>query len=158
MTSRLIILVLGIVFFSFGFYLISYQSNFGQQKPLNMQLMAQTFKAFNATKNSSAHTEHDPVIEVKEEVMDLENPTLKRGHEIYVKLGQCITCHGEQGEGKKEMQAPLLAGQAEWYTASQLAAFKNGTRKNDAMVPFLKDLTEQDFKDVAEYIKLLHVK
>ena len=99
-----------------------------------MQLMAQTFKAFNATKNSSAHTEHDPVIEVKEEVMDLENPTLKRGHEIYVKLGQCITCHGEQGEGKKEMQAPLLAGQAEWYTASQLAAFKNGTRKNDAMV------------------------
>ena len=61
------------------------------------------------------------------------------------------------GHGIVEKQAPLLAGQAEWYVVSQLNAFKNGLRKNEAMMPFLKDLTEQDFKDVAEYIKLLRV-
>lgn len=158
MTSRLIILVLGVGFFSFGFYLISYQKNFNQQEPLNMKLAVDTFKAHEAAKNHDGSTTHEAAVVEKEAVMDLENPTLKRGQEIYVNVGKCVTCHGEQGEGNKEKLAPLLAGQAEWYTAAQLAAFKNGSRVNEAMMPFIKDLAEQDFKDVAEYIKLLRVK
>lgn len=159
MTSRLIILVIAIIFFSFGFYLLSYQNNFDQHKPLNMKLATDTFKAHELL--VSPHEHAAPAAEEaiqKEIVIDLENPVIKHGHEIFHNLGQCVTCHGDQAQGLKEKNAPLLAGQEEWYTLSQLTAFKNGTRKNEVMLPFIKDLTEQDFKDVAEYIKLLRIK
>ena len=158
MTSRLIIVILGLIFFSFGFYLLSYQKNFSEQKTLNLQLAEDTLKAHQASLHTDENTLREGSASVaKVEVMDMNNPTIKRGHEIYHQVGQCVTCHGEEGQGIVEKQAPLLAGQAEWYVVSQLNAFKNGLRKNEAMMPFLKDLTEQDFKDVAEYIKLLRV-
>jgi cytochrome c oxidase subunit II len=40
----------------------------------------------------------------------------------------CSTCHGAQGEGNKDLNAPKLAGQAGWYLARQLQSFKAGVR------------------------------
>lgn len=40
----------------------------------------------------------------------------------------CIACHGTQGEGMQELNAPKLAGQSEWYLRKQLENYKNGVR------------------------------
>jgi cytochrome c oxidase subunit 2 len=40
----------------------------------------------------------------------------------------CISCHGAQGEGNEELQAPKLAGQEDWYLRNQLQLYKSGGR------------------------------
>lgn len=40
----------------------------------------------------------------------------------------CAACHGAQGEGNKDLNAPKLAGQGAWYVQRQLAQFKSGAR------------------------------
>jgi len=40
----------------------------------------------------------------------------------------CSTCHGAQGEGNPQLNAPKLSGQAGWYLAQQLQDFKLGIR------------------------------
>ena len=40
----------------------------------------------------------------------------------------CATCHGANGEGKPELNAPKLSGQYDWYIARQLNNFKSGLR------------------------------
>jgi cytochrome c553 len=72
-----------------------------------------------------------------------------KGQKLYKK---CIACHGKMGEGKKSQKAPRLAGQYDWYIVSSLKAFKSKVRKNPKMLPFIKRLSPQDFKDLAAYI------
>lgn len=64
----------------------------------------------------------------------------------------CILCHGQNGEGSEVEKGPKLAGQFEWYIYDQLVAFKNGTRKNVRMNPYLEKLNDNDFKNLAAYI------
>jgi len=48
----------------------------------------------------------------------------------------CATCHGADAKGNKDMGAPTLAGQADWYMFAQLQKFKSGMRgahPDDAM-------------------------
>jgi cytochrome c553 len=48
----------------------------------------------------------------------------------------CATCHGADAKGNKDMGAPTLAGQADWYMYTQLKKFKSGMRgahPDDAM-------------------------
>lgn len=40
----------------------------------------------------------------------------------------CQACHGVQGEGNAALNAPALAGQAEWYTTRQLSNYREGIR------------------------------
>ncbi len=40
----------------------------------------------------------------------------------------CAGCHGERGEGKRELLAPSIAGMPRWYTALQLEKFREGVR------------------------------
>ena len=61
----------------------------------------------------------------------------------------CTACHGEQGQGNKELGAPKLAGQGGWYLAQQLQSFKQGVRgshENDTygkqMIPFASMLAD----------------
>jgi cytochrome c553 len=49
----------------------------------------------------------------------------KRGRELYV---SCGGCHGIRGEGNRELMAPALAGQTDWYLVTQLARFRKGER------------------------------
>jgi len=78
-----------------------------------------------------------------------------KGKEIFEKTGKCITCHGEKAEGNPDQEAPRLAGQHDWYLHSQLTNFKSGERKNEKMLPYLGNLTEQDFQDVSGYLSKL---
>jgi cytochrome c553 len=86
----------------------------------------------------------------------LDTPELKRGHEVYTAVGKCNTCHGNYGEGKTSQKAPRLANQFEWYVYDQLVNMKAGVRVNAKMNPYLKNLTEQDFKAVANYLSKMH--
>lgn len=43
-------------------------------------------------------------------------------------FGLCVRCHGKNGEGKKNLQAPAIAGLPDWYILNQLKTFKKGDR------------------------------
>jgi cytochrome c oxidase subunit 2 len=75
----------------------------------------------------------------------------------------CATCHGPNGEGMKEMNAPALAGQEEWYIIRQLQNFKSGARGTNPadtyglqMAPMAQVLPDaQAIEDVAAYLSSL---
>jgi len=88
----------------------------------------------------------------------------QRGEKLYQ---TCVACHGKNGQGNPALQAPQLAGQYPWYTATQLKNFQNGVRGADAkndpkgamMRPMAENLeSEQDIEDVAAYIATLEPK
>lgn len=69
---------------------------------------------------------------------------------------QCITCHGEKGDGGVAQKGPRIAGQYDWYILKQLQDIKAGSiRKNPVMLPFINKLSEQDMEDLAAYISKL---
>jgi len=75
----------------------------------------------------------------------------------------CATCHGPDAKGNKDMGAPTLAGQADWYMYAQLQKFKNGMRgahpedamgaQMAAMSQTLADTTAM--LDVVSYVRKL---
>jgi len=75
----------------------------------------------------------------------------------------CATCHGQQAEGMKVMNAPALAHQEVWYLEHQLNSYRadfRGAHPEDAygaqMAPMAKTLAnEQAVKAVVAYIKTL---
>lgn len=80
----------------------------------------------------------------------------QRGQTLYK---ACIQCHGDNGLGLKEKNAPMIAGQHDWYIESSILAFKKGVeRKNPEMLPYIKNLTGQDIKDLAAYVSKMPVK
>ncbi len=65
----------------------------------------------------------------------------------------CIQCHGENGRGNPNEEAPSIAGQYDWYIVSSINQFKKGVeRKNPKMLPFIKNLSDSDINDLAAYI------
>ena len=93
----------------------------------------------------------------KVEVVVKEGPApAELGKIIYTEKGQCIKCHGANGEGNPAEEAPVLQGQHDWYIVSTLKKFQEKKeRRNPKMEPYIKDLTVEDFKNVAAYIKTL---
>lgn len=51
-----------------------------------------------------------------------------RGEQLYV---VCAACHGGQGEGSRELDAPRIAGLDDWYLLRQLLNYKEGLRGAD---------------------------
>lgn len=87
----------------------------------------------------------------------------EKGKALYA---NCVTCHKENAQGNRTLQAPRLAGLSDVYIFTQLLKFRNGSRgsaKGDlsgrsmqiAMEP-LKD--EQAMKDVAAYLTSLELR
>jgi len=69
------------------------------------------------------------------------------------KAAACAACHGVDGNASVEMY-PSIAGQSERYSAQQMALIATGQRTSGAsvaMVPFVKDLTPQDMRDIGAY-------
>ncbi|NOQ34907.1 MAG: c-type cytochrome [Methylococcaceae bacterium] len=66
------------------------------------------------------------------------------------KAGTCAGCHGAKGINKNA-QFPILAGQKAAYIASQLRAFKKGTRINPMMQSMAKNLSSEDINNLAAY-------
>ena len=75
----------------------------------------------------------------------------------------CGACHGAQGEGNPQLNAPKLAGQGTWYLSRQLMQFKQGARgahSNDVfgkvMAPMAATLADDAaVANVAAYIGTL---
>lgn len=75
----------------------------------------------------------------------------------------CTSCHGANGEGNRDLNAPRLAGMSEWYTRRQLHYYKDGIRgTNEAdtfgqqMAPMAQVLTDDTaVNNVAAYIATL---
>lgn len=75
----------------------------------------------------------------------------------------CTACHGQNGEGNPALNAPRLAGQADWYLARQLHHFREGLRgqhEGDAfgaqMRAFAAMLPDETaIRNVAAYIEAL---
>ncbi|KAK3596102.1 hypothetical protein CHS0354_027372 [Potamilus streckersoni] len=86
----------------------------------------------------------------------------QKGKELFT---VCASCHGEQGLGNKDLNAPPLAGLQDWYIVSQLEKFKSGIRGGDAekepigitMPPMAQTLADKKAShDVAQYILSLN--
>ena len=76
------------------------------------------------------------------------------GEQLYQK---CIMCHGENGQGKESRNAPRIAGQYDWYIVTALKDFKSGARKNPTMMPYIENLSESDYEDLAAYISSMEL-
>lgn len=59
--------------------------------------------------------------------------------------GRCFLCHGSRGEAASEL-FPRLAAQNAEYIAKQLANFKSGERKSDAMKAMAVELSSEDMR------------
>lgn len=74
----------------------------------------------------------------------------------------CVSCHGTQAQGRKNLEAPAIAGLPKWYISKQLNKFKNGGRgkhfKDIAgmrMRPMARTLKDTDIPIIAEYVSQL---
>lgn len=91
-----------------------------------------------------------------------QDPKPKAGSLEYSKqlYDGCVQCHGENGEGKREVGAPAIAGLTRWYVKRQLRNFQKEYRGWHAedlagkrMVPMAKALkTDEDLDLVAAYV------
>ncbi len=75
----------------------------------------------------------------------------------------CMACHGPQGEGNQDMNAPAIAGTGAWYLKRQLENFRTGARgtheddtHGQVMRPFAAMLSDDDaIRNLAAYIDTL---
>jgi len=68
----------------------------------------------------------------------------------------CQACHGVDGLSKVP-DAPNIAGQVEGYLATQLRAFRTGTRKSEAMNLVAAQLSDRDIDDLAAWYASIEV-
>jgi cytochrome c553 len=75
---------------------------------------------------------------------------LARAQTIEDKAAACASCHGEAGV-PPDKTFPVIWGQNQGYLYLQLRDFKRGTRKSDAMAPFVEQMERDDMMALAEY-------
>jgi cytochrome c553 len=70
---------------------------------------------------------------------------------------KCAVCHGDKGQGNALNFFPRLQGQHYSYTLRQLQWIRDGRRKNanPAMLMIIKDMADEDFAAIADYISRL---
>lgn len=71
----------------------------------------------------------------------------------------CTACHGPDGRGNAAAKFPAIGGQHAAYTAAQLKAFRDGSRRGDAnqmMRNIAATLTDDEIAAVAQYVQGLH--
>jgi len=92
-----------------------------------------------------------PVVTAPLEI-DLSKTTWGDAKAGQTKASACAACHGADGNSS-DPQYPRIAGQSERYVAHQMALIASGQRTGPAvaMVPFVKDLTPQDMRDIGAY-------
>jgi cytochrome c553 len=70
------------------------------------------------------------------------------------RIKQCGGCHGEDGNSRME-NIPSLAGQPEFFVMNQLVLMREGVRPIEAMMPFVKDLKDDEVTALARYFAKL---
>jgi cytochrome c553 len=76
--------------------------------------------------------------------------SLARAETIEDKAAVCASCHGEDGI-PPDKTFPVIWGQHQGYIYLQLRDFKRGSRKSDAMAPFVEQMERDDMMALAEY-------
>jgi len=84
------------------------------------------------------------------------------GKQVYQ---SCIACHGEQGQGNPQLNAPAIAGLGQAYIARQLGYFKSGVRGGDGADQFAQQMAsmsvvlsnDEAINNVSAYINQLSV-
>jgi cytochrome c553 len=64
--------------------------------------------------------------------------------------GMCAACHGNNGIAVQP-DAPNLAGQNALYTATQLRAYRDGSRTHEQMAVVARNLTDVQIADLAAW-------
>ncbi len=152
MESRLIIFLIFLTVLASALSLATYRKYFDPSKAVVLS-SNYVHEKQKAIADAAKPKVEQPV--TKKAVMSFATEEEKRGYEVYMKTGQCYSCHGKQGQGLESQVTPRLAGQYDWYLYEQLVAFKTKTRINVKMNPYLRRLEDQDFKDVAAYLSRL---
>jgi cytochrome c553 len=73
------------------------------------------------------------------------------------RIEQCAGCHGPDGNSRME-KIPSLAGQPEFFVLNQLFLMREGVRRVEAMMPYVKDLTDAAIDALAKYFSGLEPK
>jgi cytochrome c553 len=76
-----------------------------------------------------------------------------RGEKLYFGKS-CLSCHGVSGKGLSGY--PSLAGQSRWDLDRKLKNFRAGkkqTHKSSLMIPFAKNLTNREIRDLAYFLE-----
>ncbi len=87
------------------------------------------------------------------------SPEAQAGRKIFTQgiasqnVPACMLCHGEKGRGNATI--PRLAGQHSAYIERQLEAFASKARANEIMHENSKNLTPDQIRDVAAYVRSL---
>ena len=72
------------------------------------------------------------------------------------KAQACAVCHGPVGVAIAP-DAPNLAGQPAAYLATQLKAFRDGTRKHEVMTLMAKGLSDPDIAAIAGWFSSIRI-
>lgn len=77
-------------------------------------------------------------------------------------LERCASCHGFDGRGDDNMEAPAINGLPAWYIAGQLRHFRHGIRggherdpQGQAMMAAVANISEPDITALTEFMALL---
>lgn len=73
------------------------------------------------------------------------------------RIQTCGACHGEDGNSKME-NIPSLAGQPAFFMVNQLILMRERVRPVEAMMPFVKDLKDEDIVALADHYTKLQPK
>ena len=79
-----------------------------------------------------------------------------RGGNMEEQAAACIACHGPGGSGNPPAGYPAISGQHAVYIATQLKAYKAGTRRSDAsqmMRNVAAELSDDQIDAVASYVQ-----
>ncbi|MCU0969647.1 MAG: cytochrome c [Rubrivivax sp.] len=68
----------------------------------------------------------------------------------------CAVCHGAYGIANAP-DAPNLAGQPAFYVASQLRAYRNGSRRHEVMAVISRTLTDDDINNLAAWYAAIRI-
>jgi cytochrome c oxidase subunit 2 len=123
---------------------------------MQMAPMSRTLATPAALENVIAHIESLPNAEAATTITG----NVERGELLYQ---SCSVCHGENGEGRWNANAPPLANMSDWYLANQLVNFRNRVRGGhaddiygDQMYMIATSLfDDQAIDDVIAYINTL---
>jgi cytochrome c oxidase subunit 2 len=123
-----------------------------------MAAVAMTLQDPQAIEDVSAYIETLPLITPDPTFL---SANIAAGKAAYV---MCASCHGANGEGIRNLNAPRLSHQFDWYTAQQLENFREGlrgTHQKDFYGQQMRNMSmvltdDAQIKDVSAYISTLN--
>lgn len=137
--------------------LVDYTAKPGGQKPARENSV---MAGFAATLSDADRRDVAAFLAVQKPVLGAarNRETLALGQQIYrtgiaeKAVPACAGCHSPNGAGIPS-QYPRLAGQHAEYTETQLKAFRDGVRRNNApMMQIAARLSDAEIKAIADYI------